>query len=73
MAGVATGKDYERLWRAVTTCTEAETVQALSEILADEGGKSFILHLERNQAESCIRILDHVSCDIRSLPFRNLR
>ena len=58
-------KDYYWLWERATNNTDgAEAVRVLTEILADKDGRSFISSLGRDQAESCIRILDHVSRDL---------
>ena len=55
-------KDYRRLWKDVTTTIgEAKAVRTLVEILADKEGRAFISRLERNDAELCIEVLDHVS------------
>ena len=57
-------KDFYWLWeRAINDTDGAEAVRALVEILADKEGRSFISCLDREQAELCVRILDHVSCD----------
>ena len=62
-------KDYQRLWEDVTRAIdEANAVRTLAEILADEEGRTFVSRLERKDAELCIEILDHVSCDLYPLP-----
>jgi hypothetical protein len=64
-------KDHQRLWEHVTNTTnESEAVRALAGILADREGRAFISRLERDEAELCIDILDHVSRDpCLPLPF----
>ena len=53
---------YRRLLAKATRATdEADSVGILARILADEGGKGYILGVDRRDAESCIEILDHVS------------
>jgi len=54
-------KDYQRLWKEVTSAIdEAEAVRSLAQILAEKEGRVFVSHLEREDAELCIEILDHV-------------
>jgi len=58
-------KDFHWLWeRAINDTDGAGAVRALAEILADKEGRGFISCLDREQAESCIMILDHVSHDL---------
>ena len=55
-------QDYQQLWKDVAgVVDEAKAVQTLAEILADKEGRVFISRLEREDAELCIDILDHVS------------
>ena len=62
-------KVYRRLWEGLTiTTNEAEAVRDLAEIVADKGGKDFILRLERDEAKLCIGILDRVSRELRLPP-----
>ena len=54
-------KDYRKLWKRVIRATdEAEAAWPLAEILAEKEGRIFISRLDAKNAESCIRILDHV-------------
>lgn len=54
--------NYQRLWRDVTSALdEAKAVRTLAGILTDKEGRTFILNLERRDAELCIEILDRVS------------
>jgi len=62
-------KDYGRLWEETTRTTdEGKAVRILAEILVDKEGRTFILNLERKDAELCIEILDYVSRDPHLLP-----
>ena len=62
-------KNYWRLWRDVlSTPKGANAVPTLAGILADEEGKTFILRLERKDAELCIEVLDRVSPNHFPLP-----
>ena len=62
-------KDYGKLWgRVANTTDEGKAVRTLAEILADKEGRAFISHLGRENAELCMEILDHVSCDPYLLP-----
>jgi hypothetical protein len=62
-------KDYRQLWKDVTSATdEANAVRTMAEILTDWEGRTFISRLERKEAELCIEILDHVSCDLHLFP-----
>ena len=64
-------KDHQQLWEDITTSRtayEAKAVPTLIEILADKEGRDFISRLERKDAESCIEILGHVSCNLHSPP-----
>jgi hypothetical protein len=62
-------QDYYRLWKDLTSAIdEAEAVRTLAEILVDKDGRAFILRLEREDAELCIEILDHVTCNLPLLP-----
>jgi len=55
-------KDYRWLWEDVAGASdEGEAIRTLAEILLDEEGRTFILNLERDDAELCIEILDLVS------------
>ena len=55
-------KDYQQLWKEVTSATEeAKSVRILATILADGGGGVFVRRLEPENAELCIEILDRVS------------
>jgi len=57
-------KDYEEMWKGVTNATdEAQAVQALAEMLADNEGRTFVSCLGDKDAELCIEILDSVSRD----------
>jgi len=57
-------KDYRQLWEvAAGANNEAQAVQTLSNILADEEGRAFISGLDSERAESCVKILDNVSRD----------
>ena len=64
-------KNYQGLWENVTSAgDEAKAVRTLAEILTDKEGRVFISRLERESAELCIEILDHVSRDLHSFrPF----
>jgi len=67
-------KNYQRLWEEVTSgIDDAKSVRTLAEILVDKEGRAFISHLAHKDAELCIEILDHVSCDLYLFPFRRLR
>jgi hypothetical protein len=62
-------KDYRRLWKEVTSTTDKpKAVRILAEILVDKEGRASISRLERKEAELCIEILDHVSCDPHLFP-----
>lgn len=62
-------KIYNQLWKGVTDKTDKpEAAQALVEIVADNAGRDFILGLEREEAELCIEILDHVGQNLHSPP-----
>ena len=67
-------KNYREIWENVTNATEeTKAIRALAEILADKEGRAFASRLERQDAEVCIEILDHVSrdqCLFLSLPVR---
>lgn len=55
-------KDYSELWMNVVNATDrGEAVHILTGILLDEEGRSFIANLEGEEAELCVKILDHVS------------
>ena len=57
-------KNYREIWENVTNATEeTKAIRALAEILADKEGRAFASRLERQDAEVCIEILDHVSRD----------
>ena len=57
-------KNYKQLWEDVAnTSDESEAVQPLAKIVVNRQGRAFILGLEREKAELCVRILDHVGCD----------
>jgi len=59
-------KDYQQLWMGISnTVDEAKATQTLAEILADKDGRDFVLSLDRENAESCIEILDNVSLGLR--------
>ena len=61
-------KDYQRLWKDVTSVTDgSKAVRTLAGILVDKEGRAFISRLERKEAELCIEILDHVSCNLHLL------
>ena len=62
-------KNYRQLWEDVTTSRtvdEVKAVRTLAGIVADKEGRVFISNLEREDAELCIEILDHVSRDLYS-------
>jgi hypothetical protein len=62
-------KDYRQLWKDITSTTDgAKAVRTVAQILMDEEGRTFILCLERKDAELCIEILDHVRRDLHLLP-----
>ena len=62
-------KGYQRLWNDVAHANdEAKAVQTLAGVLADKGGRTFISRLDREDAELCIEILDHVSRDVHLIP-----
>ena len=53
--------DFNRSWKkACAAQNETEFVRSLAEILASKDGLGYILTLERDGAELCIEILDHV-------------
>jgi len=59
-------QDYQDLWTHVTnTDDEAQAAQILAKILADKEGRDFISRLDKENVESCIKILDNVSHDLR--------
>jgi len=56
---------YQQLWKAAaSTNDEGKAVRTLARILLDKEGRSFILRLERNDAELCVELLDRVSPDL---------
>ena len=71
----AMAKDYEKLWKGVTSATnEAQAVWALAQIVFDKQGRAFTLDLKLEDAELCVEILDYVSCDLCLPPrLRRLR
>jgi len=59
-------KDYQQLWNSVTNKTDqGEAIRILADILTEKEGRIFASHLELNQGEVCIEILDHVSHKLR--------
>ena len=55
-------RNCQRLWRDVlSTPKGANAVRTLAEILTDKEGKTFISHLEREDAVLCIEVLNRVS------------
>ena len=69
MANVNVIRDPIRLWNDVTsTNDEDKAIRTLAEILVDKEGRRFISNLEREDAELCIEILDHVSRGLCKLP-----
>ena len=67
-------KNYQQLWQDVaSTSDEGKAVRTLAEIVLDKPGRTFILGLERGDAELCIEILDRVSHDLYLPPSPRLR
>jgi len=67
-------KDYQKFWKGVTsTSNEGKAVRTLARIVLDREGRTFVLNLERNDAELCMEILDRVSPDPDLFSFRCLR
>ena len=57
-------KIYQQLWKDTTEANdETKAVQALTAILVDKEGRTFISNLERGDVELCIELLDRVSHD----------
>jgi len=52
----------ERWGQVTRTNNRAESVRILAEILVHKEGRDFFSRLEREDAELCIEILDHVGC-----------
>jgi hypothetical protein len=55
------GDHRQLLAQATSSSDKAESVRILAQILDNEGGKDFVSRLGREDGESCIEILDHVS------------
>lgn len=67
-------KDYRQLWKVVTSASdEGKAVRTLAEIVLDKEGRSFILKLEHDDAELCMKVLDYVSRHSYPLPSCRLR
>jgi len=67
-------KDYQRLRKDVANANgEGKAVRILAGIVLDKEGRAFISNLERNVAELCTEILDHVNreCGSRTVPARD--
>lgn len=63
-------ENYQRLWNDVANSPDEDgAVPILGEILADGEGRDFISRFGPKQADICTKILDHVSCELRLLPF----
>jgi len=62
-------QNYQQLWKEIAEADSGtKAVRTLAEILADKEGRTFISHLERNDAELCIEVLDRVSRDVHLFP-----
>ena len=63
-------EDHHRqlLTQAIDANDKAESVGILARILADKGGRDYILRANRQDAESCIEILDYVSRGLHLVP-----
>lgn len=67
-------KDYGRIWNDITnTVDKTKAVRTLADVLADKEGRTFLLRLEREDAEFCVEILDRVSHNLHLFPFRRFR
>ena len=56
--------NFNKLWKKASTATnEADAVRTLAQILSSKEGRTFVLGLERLEAELCIEILDLVGLD----------
>jgi len=65
---------FQELWNSITDGPDRDdAVSALSTILDDMEGRYFISCLERKEADLCIKLLDHVSRELRLLPFHCFR
>lgn len=66
---MATAADFDGLWKKARTSVDgANSIETLAQILSSKDGGTFILDLGPQDAELCIKILDHVSSN---LPFVN--